>query len=279
VADIVVALGRDLPLFYADHPRPANLHGLYSTVALLDLTPLRAASALTAELAVVVPVYNEEATIRQVLTEWEAVFQQLGVSHQFVLINDGSKDGTLEILRELEADDAQKLIILSKPNSGHGRSCRMGYDLSVCSSVQWVFQIDSDGQCDPAYFAEFWKARMDKDCVFGVRAGRDDGALRRLTSQICRLGSSILSGMDLRDPNVPYRLIRKEVLRSALVHIPTDFNIHNVALTYVLKKTPGLRWTYVPIHFRNRQGGNNSINVMRVVQSGIEMLLELGRLK
>ena len=248
-------------------------------MALLDLTPLRAASVLTAELAVVIPIYNEKSTIRQVLAEWEAAFKPLRISYQFILINDGSKDDTLELLRGLEADDPQKWIILHKPNSGHGRSCRMGYDLSACSSVEWVFQIDSDGQCDPAYFSEFWRARTDKDCVFGVRNGRDDGVLRRLTSQICRLGSSILSGMDLRDPNVPYRLIRRETLRDALLLIPTDFNIHNVALTYVLKKNRKLRWAYVPIHFRDRQGGSNSINVMRVAQWGIEMLLELGRLK
>ena len=248
-------------------------------MAFLDLTPLRMASAVTAELAVVVPIYNEEATIRQVLAEWGAVFEKLGVAHQFILIDDGSKDGTLAILRALEAADPQKWIILHKPNSGHGRSCRMGYDLAVAGSAEWVFQIDSDGQCDPAYFPEFWQARQEKDCVFGIRKGRDDGMLRRLTSQICRLGSSLLSGMDLRDPNVPYRLIRQEVLHAALRRIPTDFNIHNVALTYVLKKNPATRWAYVPIHFRDRQGGSNSINVMRVGQWGIEMLLEIGRLK
>jgi hypothetical protein len=74
-------------------------------------------------------------------------------------------------------------------------------------------------------------------------------------------------------------LIRRETLQKALQYIPPNFNIHNVALTYVLKKLPGLRWDYVAIHFPDRQAGENSINVLKVVTWGAEMLLELLRIR
>lgn len=244
-----------------------------------DLTPRAAVSSLRGELAVVVPIYNESATIGTVVGEWQAVFDLLGIAYTFVLVNDGSRDDTMTVLRQLETAHADRFVVLDKPNAGHGRSCRLGYDLAAMSEVEWVLQIDSDGQCDPAYFEAFWARRQDADCVFGVRKDRDDGFLRKVTSQICRAGSSLLSGMDLRDPNVPYRLMRTRTLRAALARIPTDFNIHNVALTYTLRRDKAVRWAYVPIHFRDRQGGSNSINVLRVTQWGVEMLLELRRLK
>lgn len=234
---------------------------------------------ITAPLAVVVPIYNEETNIVAVISAWLDCFRQSDISGQIIAIDDGSRDRTHEILLELEAKHPESLCVVHKPNSGHGMACRTGYDIAVYSAAEWVLQIDSDGQCDPVHFADFWNKREGQDCIFGLRTSRDDGFGRVITSQICRIGASFLCGQDLRDPNVPYRLLRKAVLANALRYIPPKFNIQNVALTYVLKKLPGLRWAYVPIHFRDRQGGTNSINILQVVNWGLEMLLELMRIK
>ena len=161
-----------------------------------------------------------------------------------------------------------------------GRGWRERSAIAVAApGVEWVFQIDSDGQCDPAFFPELWAGRMDADCLFGRRVKRDDGRARVLTSKLCRWGVRLICGCDTADPNVPYRLIRREVLAAALTRIPASFNVHNVAVTYILSKTAGLRWKHVPIRFRDRQGGSNSINLLSVAQMGIDMLLDLRRLK
>ena len=73
--------------------------------------------------------------------------------------------------------------------------------------------------------------------------------------------------------------MKRDVLRRALEHIPPNFNIHNVALTYVLKKLPDVRWEYVAIHFPDRHAGENSINLLKVITWGAEMLLELLRIR
>ena len=225
------------------------------------------------------PIYNEEANIAFVIQQWTEMLLGLGISFQIVALDDGSRDQTHEILLELEIQSPEHLCVVSKPNGGHGSTCRIGYDIAVNSSADWVLQIDSDGQCDPKHFAEFWAQRENADCIFGIRSSRDDGTARIVTSAICRFAASIVCGQDLRDPNVPYRLIRRKALQDALTFIPPNFNIHNVALTYVLKKLPGLRWKYVPIHFPKRQGGENSIGVLKVVTWGAEMLLELLRIR
>jgi len=246
----------------------------------VSLYPTAASAALHQPVAIVIPIYNEAENIRAVVAEWTNALDGLKIGYQFLLINDGSKDQTADVLEEMEAADPDKIVVISKPNSGHGRSCRLGYDAAVASpAVQWVLQIDSDGQCAPSYFPEFWSKTTSADCVFGCRVQRDDGVARMMTSKICKLGATVLGGRNMVDPNVPYRLIRKEILGSALQRIPASFNIHNVAVTYILKKTNGLRWEYVPIRFRDRQGGSNSINLLNVAQWGVDMLLELRRLK
>ena len=234
---------------------------------------------LRAPLIIVMPIYNEEANIEDVISSWFVVLRELGIDFEIVALDDGSRDRTHETLLKLETEQPSRLCVVTKPNGGHGSTCRIGYDIAINSRAEWVLQIDSDGQCDPKHFREFWTKREDADCVFGVRTSREDGTARLATSAVCRFASSLICGQDLRDPNVPYRLIRRNVLARALTYIPPNFNIHNVALTYVLKKLPGLRWEYVPIHFPDRQGGENSINVLKVVTWGAEMLLELLRIR
>jgi dolichol-phosphate mannosyltransferase len=246
----------------------------------ISLQPDPITKVLYAPLVIVIPIFNEAETIEKVVSDWKSVFHSLGIVYQFLLINDGSKDNTLAVLRQMEAANPEHLVVVDKPNGGHGRTCRLGYSAAAAAStVEWVMQIDSDGQCDPSYFAEFWQHRAAADCIFGCRIRRDDGFARTMTSKICKFGATMLAGRDLVDPNVPYRVIKREVLAAALERIPPSFNIHNVAVTFILKKTRGLRWAYVPIRFRERQGGSNSINVINVAQWGIDMLLELRRLK
>jgi glycosyltransferase involved in cell wall biosynthesis len=246
----------------------------------ISLQPDPVTEALRSQLIVVVPIYNEAGTIEHVVSEWRKVFQDLEIDHQFLLINDGSKDETLSVLKKMDQADPNGVVIVDKPNAGHGRTCRLGYAAAVAAqSVEWIFQIDSDGQCDPFFFKEFWEKRENADCIFGRRVQRDDGRARALTSKICRFGATLLGGREMVDPNVPYRLMRRAVLASALEKIPASFDIHNVAVTFILKQNPALRWEYVPIRFRDRQGGSNSINLLNVAHLGTSMLFDLAKLR
>ena len=60
--------------------------------------------------------------------------------------------------------------------------------------------------------------------------------------------------------------------------IPADFDMQNVALTLALKRETALRWHYIPIHFRNRQGGTNSINLRRILRMGLTLVTSLNRI-
>jgi len=248
-------------------------------MAVFSLRPDTAASQLLAPLAVVMPVYNEEESLPGVLQEWAEALEFLGVDWRLLAINDGSRDRSLEILKQFEKTNP-KVIVIDKMNSGHGRTCRLGYEVAVSSPhVEWVLQIDSDGQCDPSLLPAFWNARANADCVFGRREQRDDGWGRTMASKICRWLTSLVGGTHAPDPNVPFRLIKKDALDHALTQIPPAFNLHNIALAVVLRRTKSNRCLDLPINFRKRAGGTSSTKLLDVAHSGMDMLLELRKLR
>lgn len=230
------------------------------------------------ELAVVMPIYNEATNIGAVLQEWFACLGRVAPDFIFFAINDGSKDDTAAVLASLAPELGPRLRIVNKPNSGHGRTCREGYDLAIRTGARWVFQIDSDGQCDPAFFETIYRERAAQDCVFGYRRTRDDGFGRLAITRSYRLLLWALTGAFMRDANVPYRLIRTSTLRLALCGVPADIDLQNIALTISLTRQPDIRWKDVPIHFRARQGGENSINYHKIAKMGARFLRDLQRI-
>ena len=241
----------------------------------LDLSLPEIKEKLKCELSVVIPVYNESLHIIQVLEEWKIIFNKLKIDYLFILINDGSKDDSLKIIQNQNF----KSVVINKRNSGHGRSVRLGYDFSLTHTTSnYILQIDSDGQCRPNHFDKFWNEKNNYDFILGKRVNRGDGIVRKLTSKISSYLSSIILGSNLNDPNTPYRLISREILEKSLKYIPESFDIHNIALTYSIKKNKG-SIKRLDISFPMRMGGENSINLTSVAQMGISMLFGLYLLK
>ena len=230
------------------------------------------------DLAVVMPVYNEAANISAVLHEWFSYLRIVSPNFVLFAVNDGSKDGTAKILGSLKGELGPRLRVVNKTNSGHGLTCREGYELALAEKAEWIFQIDSDGQCDPAFFDKLYQNRAEYDCVFGYRRTRDDGLGRVIVSYCCRLLLWLVTGTYLTDPNVPYRLMRANALKNALRQVPADFELQNIGLTFALKLGQELAWKYFPIHFRARRGGENSINYRKIAKMGINLLRDFRRI-
>lgn len=231
------------------------------------------------ELMLVMPVYNEQASVRKVVMEWFQEIQNWTENFVFLAINDGSKDGTLEILDRLHNQLGNRLEILDKPNSGHGQSCLVGYRIACERGVPFVFQIDSDGQCDPQYFFRFWRMRQDCDVVYGKRVRRDDGIQRVAASVTLRIVLLAFSNANCIDANVPYRLIRTANLLSKLEKIPADFFLANVALAVLLRRDHSWRHGAVPIRFRERYGGEPSVRLGKFGEKARELVSQLRALR
>src|ERR1700754_1180295 len=107
-------------------------------------------------LAVVIPVYNEEASLAALIKDWKLIFSATGAPFRIILIDDGSKDNSLTLLKAMQSADPT-LQVHTQPNAGHGPAILKGYWLAL--DAEWVFQIDSDHQLDTAAFAHLWANR------------------------------------------------------------------------------------------------------------------------
>jgi dolichol-phosphate mannosyltransferase len=227
------------------------------------------------ELMIVMPVYNEQASVRKVVTEWISEIENWTEDFVFLALNDGSTDGTLAVLEKLREQLGPRLEIVSHANRGHGQSCLAGYRQALTRGARWVFQIDSDGQCDPQYFFRFWRLREQCDVIYGVRKIRDDGWRRTLASKILRLVIAATCRVHCVDANVPYRLMRSDILEIPLERIPTDFFLANVGLAVLLRKDRNIREGRVNIRFRERYGGEPSVALGKFGEKAGELVRQL----
>jgi dolichol-phosphate mannosyltransferase len=230
--------------------------------------------AASAELWVVMPVYNEAKLIRAVVEEWLPVLRRYAGDVTLCVIDDGSTDATPAVLDQL-ARENPAVQVVTKPNTGHGQTCLYGYRLALSRGARWVFQIDSDGQCDPAHFPEIWGLRADHPLVFGARRVRRDGWWRKFVSWMLAFGAAVGSGVWVRDPNVPYRLMRATVLRPAVDVVPDDVDLANVYLAAALQARAPIRW--VDIAFRERLAGRSHRGWRSMVRPGLGVMARLAR--
>ena len=231
----------------------------------------------------VLPAYNEEANIEDVIKQWHPVCEKInaeGNEAKLVIANDGSKDKTFAIMQSLQSK-YPLLVPLDKPNSGHGATILYLYRYAINAPLalgeeqgeRYIFQTDSDGQTLPEEFWQMWENRHNYDFQIGTRGGRQDGASRVFVTKTLRFVVWLMFHVWVKDANTPFRLMRADRLQPILAVIPCDYNLANVAVSAI-----AVRWHYnigwYPITFRPRQGGVNSINMRRIFKIGMKALTD-----
>jgi glycosyltransferase involved in cell wall biosynthesis len=215
------------------------------------------------ELAMVMPVYNEEGAIGNVVRKWTAELQRLNINFQIHTYNDGSKDRTLNILREIAADN-KRLVVHDKPNSGHGPTVLLGYREN--SHAEWIFQIDSDDEIGPEKFGELWKNRDRYDFLIGSRVLAEQPLVRRLVSSISRLTVRLFYGSMIFDVNSPYRLMRSSVFKDIFYSLPEGLFAPNVIISGIVS-LKNLRAYEIPVQYKPRVTGEVSLKKIKLFKA------------
>lgn len=229
------------------------------------------------KLYIVIPAYNEDENIENVVKEWHEVVEKIGEESKLVVINDGSKDNTLQKLRELQKDFKQ-LEVLDKKNGGHGDTVLYGYKYALDNNATYIFQTDSDGQTLASEFWAFWEERKNHSAIIGYRDTRKDGFSRIVVTKTLKLVLFLIFRLNITDANTPYRLMSHEVLEKYFPMIPEHFNLSNVMLTVLLiKNKEDVEFKHIT--FRPRQGGVNSINLKKITKIGIQAVKDFRRIK
>lgn len=227
---------------------------------------------------IVMPAYNEEANIREVVAQWYPVLEGKSADSKIVIADSGSTDRTHEILLEMKKDGYPQLEILPDTDRYHGPKLMALYEYAVKKSADYIFQTDSDGQTDPAEFEGFWNARQEYDGIFGNRTVRGDGKDRAFVENVVCFLLKLYFGVNIPDANAPFRLLKAEVLQKYLHKLPADYNIPNIMLTVYFVHY-GERVMFREISFKPRQGGKNTINIRKIIKIGWHALGDFRRFK
>ena len=229
------------------------------------------------KLYIIIPAYNEEANIELVAREWHEVVAGIGQDSRLVIINDGSKDQTYEKLCALQAELPQ-LLPVTKENGGHGATVLYGYFYALEHGADYIFQTDSDGQTLASEFQGFWEQRNEKKVLIGYRNHREDGISRIFVTKVLKMVLFLIFGIRVTDANSPYRLMPKKLLQKYIVKVPENFNLSNVMLTVLfLRGKENVQ--FIPITFRPRQGGVNSINLKKITKIGNQAVKDFRTIK
>ena len=228
------------------------------------------------KLYIVIPAYNEEANIMQVIKDWYPIVDKIGNDSKLVIIDDGSKDSTFRIMKEL-AETLPAFEPVTKPNGGHGATVLYGYNYALKAGADYIFQTDSDGQTLPQEFWSFWEQRKNYDMVIGHRKGRQDGLSRVFVTKTLKLVLWLCFHVRVTDANTPFRLMKAETLKKDIHLVPEGFNLSNVLISVIYAKKKH-KVSYQQVTFRPRQGGVNSINMKRIFRIGRQALKDFRRI-
>lgn len=153
-----------------------------------------------------------------------------------------------------------------------------GYRFAIENKADWVFQTDSDGQTNPAEFDQFWENRSEYDAIIGNRVVRGDGNDRKFVENTVCFLLKLFFGVKVEDANAPFRLMKTSLVEKYIWKLPKDYNLPNIMFTtyftYFNEKVK-----FIPITFKPRQAGTNTINVKRIVKIGWQALGDFMRLR
>jgi glycosyltransferase involved in cell wall biosynthesis len=230
------------------------------------------------KLYIVMPAYNEEENIEDVVKQWYPILDGKADDSRLVIADSGSKDNTHKILMDMKSANYPKIDVLSDTNQYHGPKVIALYDYAIKNGADYIFQTDSDGQTNPDEFNAFWNERKKYDGIFGNRTVRGDGKDRAFVERtVCAL-LKMYFGVSVPDANAPFRLMKAETVKKYLYKMPGDYNLPNIMMTTYFAHYKE-KMTFKEISFKPRQAGVNSVNIPRIIKIGCKALGDFWKFK
>lgn len=211
-------------------------------------------------LSVFFPAYNDEGSIGDLVAATFALLPQVSDDYEVIVVNDGSQDGTTNVLAECMRRWPQLRVIQHPQNRGYGGALRSGF---AAATKDWVFYTDGDGQYDVKELTALLTL-LDKqvDVVNGYKRQRADAAQRVILGSIYQRLARLLFGLPIRDVDCDFRLLRRSVVQQLDLH-STSGSICT-ELIYKLHAV-GCRFRETPVAHYPRQHGRSQFFTLRRV--------------
>jgi len=224
------------------------------------------------QLSIVVPIYNECENVQALYESLTWALEAMARRYEIVLVDDGSRDGTRDVLRSIAAEDERVRLVLFRRNNGQTAAMAAGF--RVCRG-RVVVSMDGDLQNDPADIHRL-VARLDDgyDVVCGWRRNRQDRvATRLLPSLVANRLIAYVTGAHIHDTGCSLKAYRSWVVRSLTLY--SDMHRFLAALGVGL----GARITELPVRHHARRAGRSKYGLGRMFRVladlvGIKMLIQ-----
>jgi len=218
-------------------------------------------------LSIFFPAYNDSGTIASLVITALRTARTLTPDHEVIIVNDGSKDGTADILEELASIYPQVRVVHHEKNRGYGGALRTGF---ATATRELVFYTDGDAQYDPAEMTALWRRFDDSvDLVNGYKISRSDPLHRILIGRIYHYTVKLLFGLTVRDVDCDFRMMRRAIFDT--VHLEKNSGV--ICLEMMKKITDaGFRIAEVPVHHYHRAYGKSQFfNFGRLYRTAIDV--------
>lgn len=221
------------------------------------------ANSATPRLSLVSPVYDEEENLPRLYESIVAVFGS-GDDWELLLVDDGSKDNSADVIRSLAAKDARVVGVFFARNCGQTAALGTGIQLA---RGELIATLDADLQVDPADLPGMIELLGDNDAVVGYRQKRNDNWLRRISSRIANRIRNWISRDQIIDTGCSLKLFRASAIRV----IPLFEGLHRFFPT--LLRYHGFKVLEAPVSHRPREAGVSKYGVMNRAWVGFKDLL------
>jgi len=219
----------------------------------------------TLDLSIVIPVYNERDNLKDLHLELDEVLSRLGKSYEIILVDDGSTDGSSEVLSELAQEDSHLKVVVFRRNFGQTAAMSAGFDQARGSVV---VTLDADLQNNPADIPKLIeKLNEGYDIVSGRRANRQDKTLtRKVPSFLANRLISFMTGVHLKDYGCTLKAYRLEVVKGLRLY----GEMHR--FIPALASHMGVKVTEVDCSHRPRTRGTSKYGLNRTVRVFLDLL-------
>jgi len=201
---------------------------------------------------VVVPVYDERDNLEPLHRELSAALAEVKGGVEFVYVDDGSRDGSAEVLAGLAARDERVRVLRFAANTGQTAAFAAGFE---AARGEVVATLDADLQNDPADLPRLLAALDGADVVNGVRQGRRDSFVRKLSSRIGNGFRNWMTHESVTDVGCSLRVMRTAQLRRVKLYR----GMHRFLPT--LLRLEGARVIELPVSHRPRRHGRSKYGI------------------
>src|ERR1700675_2801980 len=215
--------------------------------------------------SIVVPIFNEEGSALTLYVLLTKEMRALGEPYEIVFVDDGSADGSLEILTDIQEADSCVRIVTLRRNFGQTPALKAGFD---AARGEIIIAMDGDLQHDPAEIPSFIE-KLDEgfDIVSGWRYERKDKWLtRRLPSRIANWSMAKLSGVPLHDFGTTFKAYRREIIQG----LPLYGELHR--FIPALAAASGARIAEIHVSNPPRQHGKSNYGISRTFRVFLVLL-------